>query len=295
MELRSSYNNFLPSLESLGVNSSILNFNQNSNFDKANASTLKNNDFTMISSLTNKSLSKPHELFSSNTKLHTNKTSSNVFSSIKNGELLNKGDQGKTVRELQTRLNELGFKVNSTGYFGEITELRVKQFQKKYGIQQTGKFGPTTLKKLEELTPTKEISQTSSSIKIGLGQPTVMGTKLANAAKREANRRNTVGWCYAGVATAVSKVYGSFLYGESAYMAANILARNSKFKEIKVKPSELKKLTPGSIVVWGKTRVSPHGHISIALGNGKEASDHVAQQLTSLRGHQNFRVFTPKA
>lgn len=302
MELRSGFNNFLPSLDSLGINTTFINTTSTNSSQKVYASTLSNQDFTAISSsLTRGSLNSPYQLFNSEKptpKPQTIKTSTNdtpsSFSEIRKGEVLSKGDKSNAVKELQKKLNSLGFKVNSTGYYGEITEQRVKQFQKKYGIQQTGNFGPTTLKKLDELTSSQEITQTSSSVKIGLGKATPMGTKLATAAKKEATRRGTVGWCYAGVATAVTKVFGGFLYGESAYMAANILARNSKFKEVKVTASDLKKLAPGSIVVWGKTKASPHGHISIALGNGKEASDHVNTQLTSLRGYQNFRVFTPK-
>ncbi|MBT6176540.1 MAG: peptidoglycan-binding protein [Deltaproteobacteria bacterium] len=52
-------------------------------------------------------------------------------------------------------------------------------------------------------------------------------------------------------------------------------------------------LTPDGVVVWGRTGVSPHGHISIALGDGREASDHIDVQRTQLRGHTNVRVFMP--
>ncbi|MCA9552485.1 MAG: single-stranded DNA-binding protein [Myxococcales bacterium] len=48
------------------------------------------------------------------------------------------------------------------------------------------------------------------------------------------------------------------------------------------------------IVVWGKTAASPHGHISVALGDGREASDHIQSQITSLRGATNYRVFIPQ-
>ena len=76
-------------------------------------------------------------------------------------------------------------------------------------------------------------------------------------------------------------------------MAADQLAASGKYKEYKVGPSQLSELPPGAVVVWRKTNKSPHGHISIALGNEKEASDHVSNQIISLRGDNGYRVFMP--
>ena len=56
---------------------------------------------------------------------------------------------------------------------------------------------------------------------------------------------------------------------------------------------ELGDLPPGAVVVWGRTAASPDGHISVALGDGREASDHIDQQRTHLRGYTNYRVFFP--
>ena len=105
--------------------------------------------------------------------------------------------------------------------------------------------------------------------------------------------RNTTGDCYAAVADAVDAEVGRFLYGGSAYMAADQLAAHPRFKEINVAASQLRDLPAGAVVVWGKTGASPHGHISIALGDGREASDHVDVQRTQLRGYTNVRVFMP--
>jgi hypothetical protein len=83
------------------------------------------------------------------------------------------------------------------------------------------------------------------------------------------------------------------LTGGSAYQAADQLARSDRFREVSVSPDQLRSLPPGAVVVWGRTDRSPHGHISVALGNGQEASDHIQTQMTSLRGAQNYRVFVP--
>ncbi|MBI2377678.1 MAG: hypothetical protein HYV07_26995 [Deltaproteobacteria bacterium] len=120
-----------------------------------------------------------------------------------------------------------------------------------------------------------------------------LGRSLAREAEREAQRRGTSGRCYNAVADAVDRTAGRFLTGGSAYMAADQLARNPRFREVKVTASQLEDLPAGAIVVWGKTAASPDGHISVALGDGREASDHVSPQLTSLRGATNFRVFLP--
>ena len=94
------------------------------------------------------------------------------------------------------------------------------------------------------------------------------GNRLAAKAKSIAQSRNTVGKCYGAVADAVDSVSGRFLYGSSAYMAADQLKNSGKYTEHSVAASQLPSLPAGAIVVWRKTAASPHGHISVALGNG---------------------------
>jgi hypothetical protein len=122
---------------------------------------------------------------------------------------------------------------------------------------------------------------------------TPAGTRLATAARDVASSMNTTGWCYRGVKSAVARATGVQLTGGSAYQAADQLARSDRFREVSVSPDQLRSLPPGAVVVWGRTDRSPHGHISVALGNGQEASDHIQTQMTSLRGAQNYRVFVP--
>ncbi len=121
------------------------------------------------------------------------------------------------------------------------------------------------------------------------------GEHLAQAAEATANAMGSTGWCYKGVSQSVGNALGVPLTGGSAYMAADQLAgMPDKFQEVEVSPENLTELPPGAIVVWGKTSASPHGHISVALGDGREASDHVQNQITSLRGASNYRVFLPR-
>jgi len=117
------------------------------------------------------------------------------------------------------------------------------------------------------------------------------GSFIAKSASNAARRLHSTGYCYRGVKAALLKSKIS-LTGSSAYMAANQLAKLQNFKEIPVSAGELSSLQPGSIVVWSRTKDAPNGHISIALGDGREASDHIEPQMTK-RGKATFRVFIP--
>ncbi len=140
-------------------------------------------------------------------------------------------------------------------------------------------------------------SGTSSGAGAGAADPsqfsggTETGRKLAAEAQKEAtNGDSQGGWCFRDAGRALAKV-GINTSGASAYMAADQLAKNPKVKEIKVSQADLPKLPPGAIVVWDKGPGHEHGHISIALGNGKEASDLVRNQITNYG--TSFRVFMP--
>jgi len=117
------------------------------------------------------------------------------------------------------------------------------------------------------------------------------GKKLAEIARAEAtNGDSQGGWCYRDVGRALSKI-GINVSGGSAYMAADQLAKNPKVKEVKVSQGDLAKLPAGAIVVWDRGAGHEHGHISIATGDGKEASDLMRNQITNYG--TSFRVFMP--
>ncbi|MFA7484225.1 MAG: hypothetical protein WC314_27270 [Vulcanimicrobiota bacterium] len=116
-----------------------------------------------------------------------------------------------------------------------------------------------------------------------------IGKKIAAEAQRHAT--GSGGYCFKYVGESLRK-FGINTSGASAYMAADQLAKNPKVKEVKAAPQNFKKLPPGAIVVWDKGPGHPHGHISIALGNGKEASDVIRDQITTYG--TKARVFMPK-
>lgn len=115
--------------------------------------------------------------------------------------------------------------------------------------------------------------------------------KLAQLADREVcTNRGNGRQCFNRVANSLDKM-GIRLSGRSAYMAADQLARHPKVREIQVAREELPRLPAGAIVVWDRAPGRRHGHISISLGDGREASDVRRQQLT--RYGPRFRVFLP--
>ena len=147
-------------------------------------------------------------------------------------------------------------------------------------------------------TPSADTAAASSSSGGGSGATAGMpgatdtGSKLAGIAKAEAtNGDSDGGLCYRDVGRALSKI-GINVSGASAYMAAAQLEKNPKVKEMKVAQGDLPKLPAGAIVVWDKGNGHEHGHISIATGDGKEASDLMRNQITNYG--TSFRVFMPQ-
>lgn len=118
--------------------------------------------------------------------------------------------------------------------------------------------------------------------------------RIAHSAEAGARARDTVGNCYAAVAEAIEAHVPPFLWGMSAWMAADQLAASPSFRELSVSGADLPALPAGTVVVWEQGS-SPHGHISIALGDGREASDHIAAQMTSHYGGGRPRAFTVQA
>lgn len=123
------------------------------------------------------------------------------------------------------------------------------------------------------------------------GKVPAWGAALAKDAERHAT--GSGGLCFRYVRQALERAGVKGVGGASAYMAADQLAKNPKFREIKVAEKDLKRLPAGAVVVWDRGNGHQHGHIAIALGNGQEASDVKRAQTTGSYGTK-FRVFLPK-
>lgn len=115
--------------------------------------------------------------------------------------------------------------------------------------------------------------------------------RLAETARRVGGAMGTTGWCAKGVRLSLEAAGLGGLRVPSAYMAADILARDPRFREVRMTPDQIRNLPPGAVVVTpkGYRPGSIHGHITISLGNGMEASDHVQRMIVA----SGQRVFIP--
>lgn len=68
-----------------------------------------------------------------------------VESAVGTGDVLETGDTGSAVRNLQRRLDRLGYGVAIDGQLGPSTTAAVQRFQGDNGVATTGRVGPTTL------------------------------------------------------------------------------------------------------------------------------------------------------
>lgn len=144
------------------------------------------------------------------------------------------------------------------------------------------------IKALKEQEQSK-IAGTASTPSYSTGGTTYSGnlpsnTTLASAAESMANSMGTTGWCLKGVNNTLEQVYAFRLSYNSAYQAIPALQSRGDFVEVTNQyesASDLVNLPAGAIVVWENSSNHPHGHISIALGDGREASDHIQNQTTN--------------
>lgn len=79
-----------------------------------------------------------------------------------------RGDTGAGVKQLQTDLNTLGYKMTIDGSFGPTTEVFVRQFQKDNGLAIDGSAGPKTLAKIAERIKAKQ-SKSKGLYKVQVG------------------------------------------------------------------------------------------------------------------------------
>ena len=65
--------------------------------------------------------------------------------------ILKKGNKGSRVKNLQTCLTYLGYKLTIDGIFGKDTEKKLKQWQKDNKLEKDGIYGAKSYKKMKEL------------------------------------------------------------------------------------------------------------------------------------------------
>ena len=96
--------------------------------------------------------------------------------------LLGRGSKGPEVKELQTKLAQLGYGMGTAdGKFGSKTEAAVRKFQKDHGLRVDGLAGANTIKELRRLT-----GQSTNASGKALGNKNIDTNLLARCVNAEA-------------------------------------------------------------------------------------------------------------
>lgn len=111
----------------------------------------------------------------------------NSSNAVANGIMF--GDSGDTVKRVQELLNKLGYlsSSNVTGYFGDVTESAVKEFQRKNGLSADGNVGVKTMTKLTSSDAVKATSSNSGSSNSG----NTGSNQTSNSGKTNESNNNT--------------------------------------------------------------------------------------------------------
>lgn len=121
----------------------------------------------------------------------------NSSDAIPNGMSL--GDQGDSVKRVQELLSKYGYlsSSNVTGYFGEVTETAVKNFQKNNSLSSDGSVGMQTMAKL-----------TGSDVRRSTG-----GTASGNSGGKTGSSSSASGGAGTLISIASSKIGCPYVYG----------------------------------------------------------------------------------
>lgn len=93
--------------------------------------------------------------------------------------------------------------------------------------------------------------------------------KLIRAAHNKKNSTSTKSLCYRGVKNILRNAkidIGDMENEGQAYMAANSLAKHPCFIEIECDIADIPNLPDGTVIVWGRSRAKPDGHIEVKDG-----------------------------
>jgi len=133
----------------------------------------------------------------------------------------------------------------------------------------------------------------------GAGYDPVFGGKAAQMARQTAAAMNTVNRCAEGFEISFKKMTGIAITGH-AYQVKQQMDRNKLYRQVQVTDEEMKNLPPGYVVVHdrnlsytGPGLGGKYGHVSMSLGNGMEASDHIQKQMVNHYAGGKRYVYMP--
>ncbi|MBS2037798.1 hypothetical protein JST97_22630 [bacterium] len=115
-----------------------------------------------------------------------------------------------------------------------------------------------------------------------------LGQRLAQAAENNALMVNTPGLAL-GEVSKVLREFGFRLGNHTGcFQLVSDMRASPLVQEVQLPRSELVHLPAGVIVVWDKAPGLQSGHVSIALGDGREASSLVCEQMQFNANHWAF-------
>ena len=118
-----------------------------------------------------------------------------------------------------------------------------------------------------------------------------LGERLALAAEQNARAVNTPGWALREVTKVLRHFHFRLGQHHNCFQVVGDLRQIAWVQEVQIQRAQLPMLPPGTIVIWDKAPELPQGHISIALGEGWEASSTLNEQQNL---NSNLWVFIPK-
>lgn len=176
--------------------------------DKSSTTTTKTTTTTAATKTTAKTTTTKGTT-ATTTTAKTNKTTTTTTAA--SSKLLKLGMSGDKVKELQTRLKELGYlKANITGYYGEQTVMAVRMFQKQVGLSPDGVAGEKTQELLFAANAPTRSSATSTTTTTTTTAAKTTTTKTGAASTTTTTTKSTVSTT---TTTSVEQYYAS-LYSE---------------------------------------------------------------------------------
>ncbi|MBL8949996.1 MAG: peptidoglycan-binding protein [Myxococcaceae bacterium] len=205
------------------------------------------------------------------------------------GPTVKKGYSGNPVRQLEARLDQLGFFGGKADRkFTAGTARAVRRFQKAFGLEADGVVGKKTWRMLG-------VDAKGAVSPPGIGG-TAFGRKLVSASKGVAMSMggySSQGLCATGVSRALAQL-GVSVYGNGNQIDNNL--PRDKFKQINVSLAQALKI-PGAIITWERTSTalgSRFGHVAVSWGNGRTTSSDFIESNTTGAGRSGMKVFVPR-
>lgn len=166
------------------------------------------------------------------------------------------GDRNETVTRVQQLLNRYGYlsSSNITGYYGEVTEAAVRNFQKNNGLTADGSVGAQTMAKL-----TGSGARQSSSGSLSGGGVSGSASRLISIAKSKLGSRYV--WGAKGPNTFDCSGFVYWCLNQAGVKQSYLTSYGWRNAGRYTKVTSFGKLRPGDVVVVS-------GHVGIVAENG---------------------------